>query len=280
MLDRRLPALHHGALVRGREVAVAPRGRTALRPAAGVGQHDERGHVAVLGAESVADPRAEARPAHQDRTGVHQVHRFRVRHAVAVAPAQKANVVDARADVREPVGHLDAALAVLLEGALGREQLVLVHAAARLHRAERLRQLFAVQSREFGLRVEGVHVRRPAGHEQEDDALRGRLEVRLLRRERVRRAQRASSARASSPSMAASASAPNPHPAVRRKARRSYEAGFSSIREPLSHQTRRKNFRQDHRMNRNDSEDSVLSGFCSSCDPVENSSSSVLNPGK
>ena len=38
---------------------------------------------------------------------------------------------------------------------------------------------------QFGLRVEGIDVARPAGHEQEDDALRLRLEVRLLRRERV-----------------------------------------------------------------------------------------------
>ena len=41
-----------------------------------------------------------------------------------------------------------------------------------------------------GLRVEQVHLARPADHEQEDDALGLRLEVRLLRRERVLRGGR------------------------------------------------------------------------------------------
>ena len=45
-----------------------------------------------------------------------------------------------------------------------------------------------MQAGEFGLGVERIDVGRAAGHEQEDDALRGRLEVRLLRREWVGRA--------------------------------------------------------------------------------------------
>src|SRR5262249_49106922 len=55
----------------------------------------------------------------------------------------------------------------------------------RLDRPERLRQLLAVEPGEPRLRVKGIDVRRPAGHEQEDDALGPGFEVGLLRRERV-----------------------------------------------------------------------------------------------
>ena len=84
------------------------------------------------------------------------------------------------------------------------EELVLVDAAARLDRAERRGQRLAVQSREVGLGVEGIEVARPAGHEQEDDALGRRLEVRLLRRERIGGSASAASS-PSSASIAASA---------------------------------------------------------------------------
>ena len=73
----------------------------------------------------------------------------------------------------------------LRNGRHGGEQLVLRHAAARLDRAERLGQRLAGEPDQLGLRVEQVHVARPAGHEQEDDALGLGGEVRRLRGERI-----------------------------------------------------------------------------------------------
>src|ERR1700709_1200972 len=50
-------------------------------------------------------------------------------------------------------------------------------------RGEAGRQRLAVEAGEVGLGVERVDVARPAGHEEEDDALGRRLVVRPLRRE-------------------------------------------------------------------------------------------------
>ena len=77
-----------------------------------------------------------------------------MRHAVAVAAAEHAEVIDARGDVRQQIGDFDAGLAVLVELVLRGEELVLIHPAACFHSAERFRQFLAVQALQFRFRIE------------------------------------------------------------------------------------------------------------------------------
>ena len=121
---------HDGALMARRQEAGAIGGRAALDPAGRVGQDDERGQVLVLGPQAVADPAPQARPAHQDRAGVHLVDGLGMVDAVGPARADHRQVVGAVGDVGQEVGDLEAALAVAAEGPLGGQQRVVPPPAA------------------------------------------------------------------------------------------------------------------------------------------------------
>ena len=97
--------------------------------------------------------------------------------------ADDADVVDAGGNLRKQFADLDAALAVLLE-LERRLQQVARFGTDEFRHLER--QRFAVEGGEFRLGVEGIDVRRPAGHEQEDETLglrgilRGSLRQRIV----------------------------------------------------------------------------------------------------
>ncbi len=78
----------------------------------------------------------------------------------------------------------------------------------------------AVHPRQFRLRIDEIDVARPAFHEEEDDRLGRRREVRLLGQERIDDVLATGAALASSASMVASARAPKPWAERRRKSRR------------------------------------------------------------
>ena len=111
--DRRAVVAELRALVGRGQKSGAP----VLRAAddfAVVGQDHERGQVLVRGAQPVGDPRAQRRPAGEDRTRVHLADRADVVQPVRPAGADDGDVVDMLRDVRIPVGDPDAALPVLL----------------------------------------------------------------------------------------------------------------------------------------------------------------------
>ena len=100
---------------------------------------------------------------------------------IRVHRAHHADVVDRLRGPGKNLAHLDPALPVFFES----ERRLVARARLPL-RAEMLhRQRLAVKLREPRLRVEGVHMRRPAVHEKVDDALRLRREMRRFRRERI-----------------------------------------------------------------------------------------------
>ena len=109
------PGAEHRALINGGQEARAPARRAAFGRAFRLRHHDVRRQIFALAAETVRDPRAHARIAHQDAAGVHLVHRGRVHGAVGVEAADEADVVDALRDVREQRRDVAPALAVLLE---------------------------------------------------------------------------------------------------------------------------------------------------------------------
>ena len=88
--------------------------------------------------------------------------------------ADDAELIGDRRQVRQQLAHLDAGFAVLRERELGRHQPGRRPLGAQVGRRRPLARVF----HQRGLRIPQVNLRRPAGHEQQDDVLRFRREVR------------------------------------------------------------------------------------------------------
>ena len=159
----------HALVARGHETG-APVARPVDDRVLVILHHDERGQVAVLGADAVVDPRAERRLAREDRAGVHLADAGGVVDAVGLAGTDDREVVGAGGDVGDPVGEPLAGLAVLLPLALRGEERSLGFAHRGDDRAEAVGQALTGQLVQERLGVEEVHLRRTAFHEEEDDA--------------------------------------------------------------------------------------------------------------
>ena len=180
MMALALAAFLVGGTVRGRVHARALEGRgeegaaVVLRAAQrdGRGDGEIAGQVLVLRAKAVECPRAE-RGAHEARAAGVKLHEgLGVVRNVRVHAAQEAHFIGVLGDLREGFRNPQAALAALLELRDGRHELALVTRLASV-------------GNQLGLVVEGVEVRRPALHGEEDDALGARREMRLLGCERL-----------------------------------------------------------------------------------------------
>ena len=142
---------------------------------------DESGQVPILGSEAVQHPRPDAGTREVERAGMQLQHRAAMVHGVADHRAHHAEVVSARAHMREQTADRGSALAVRLE--FERRS----HQAADFVRWREGdlaldRQRLAFVQLQARLGVEGVQVRGPAMHEEKDDVLRFRGEVRGFRR--------------------------------------------------------------------------------------------------
>ena len=148
---------------------------------------DVAGEVLVLGSEAVDRPRAEAGAGEGAGTGKRLQQGRAVVDALAHHRMHEAHVVHALAHVGEQIADLDAALAARLEVPQGlhqRPRLFIVEGQRALDR-----QRLAVVPFQIGLVLEGVHRGGAAVHEQEDHALRARLEVGLADRQGVGRVE-------------------------------------------------------------------------------------------
>src|SRR5881409_3153349 len=97
---------------------------------------------------------------------------------VAIAGTNHRQAIDARGEVREEIGNLDPALAVLAESPPGAKQLragldELIFGFPKL-----FRPWLAVKLVEQRLGIEGFEMTRPARHEKEDRCFRFRRLVR------------------------------------------------------------------------------------------------------
>ena len=129
---------------------------------------DEAGQILVLGSEPVEHPGAHARALELEHAGVELQQRGAVIDAIADHRADHAKVVHARGDIRKQRADRNAALAVLLERPWRLHQAADIVLAERQAALERHRlAVILVQAR---LWIERVDARRPAVHEQEDDA--------------------------------------------------------------------------------------------------------------
>ena len=154
--DRRTFALEQRALVGRRQESRTPVLRAADHARLSSVRTTNVGRFSLAVPKPVGHPRAQRRPAGEDRAGVHLAHRADVIQPVGPAGADHVDVVDVLRDVRIPVRDPHAALAVLLPGALGRHQRV----ARRAHRGDGLPNDSGIglpaQLVELGLGVEQV----------------------------------------------------------------------------------------------------------------------------
>jgi hypothetical protein len=112
------------AVVDGGQEARGPV-RIAAGRALETGGHDHEGRqVGVLRTEAVGHPGAERGPAELLGPGGHQDLRRGVVEGVRVHRADERDVIRMGADVRQDLRHLHAALAVMLEGELGAQELI------------------------------------------------------------------------------------------------------------------------------------------------------------
>ena len=122
-------------------------------PLPGREQHDEARQILRLGAQAVEHPRAHARPARDDRAGVHERVRRIVIDLLGPHRADDADVVGDAADVREELADLLAGLAELLEAVLRAEadQRLALQLRDLLALGERFRHGLPCISASFGL---------------------------------------------------------------------------------------------------------------------------------
>ena len=135
----------------------------------------------VQAADAVAQPGSQARPAGLLVTRLNVGDRRVVVDCFGVERLDNGDVIDDGGDVRQELADPGAALAVLVElehwRHAGERLLSGRHPGDALSHAYGTGQLLAVVFAQLGLVIEQVDVRRPAGHEQIDDALGLRGEV-------------------------------------------------------------------------------------------------------
>ena len=133
-----------GPLIGRRQEALAVHRRS--RPHTAFQQHDEAGQILILAAETVENPRSQARPADPRPAVVDQELRLRMREALVIAGADDGEIVDALRSVRKQIRDFESRLAVLLEGPFRAEnERVLELAVLEIFIAEAGRRMLAVQ---------------------------------------------------------------------------------------------------------------------------------------
>ena len=148
----RSPRLDFRAAELGRQPAVLPVRGAAAAVAVRVAEHDERRQGLVFCAQRITDPGAQGRTAGKDLAGVDAAHGLRVVVVIADHRPDHAYVVGDGPQVRQQLGEVHAALAVLpkLVGA-GHEEIRLAAWLKTLHLAG---MFLAIAFLQLRLRIE------------------------------------------------------------------------------------------------------------------------------
>ncbi len=175
-------------MVRGQEAAAPQPREQRLGVAFGAAlrdQHDERGQVAVLAAQAVADPRAHARAAGLLAAGLEEGDARVVVDRLRVHRPHDAQLVDDPGGVRQQLAHPRPTLAVLRElehrGRHRKGVLAGRHAGETLTTSNGVGQLRPAKTGELRLVIEKIHLRRRARLKQVDDPPGAGHEVRQRR---------------------------------------------------------------------------------------------------
>ena len=169
------------ALINTGQKARAPQARACAGERSG--EHDDiGGEVAVFRAESVGDPRAEARPAAAPEAGVEKHLRRGVVEFLGVQRAHDGDFVGHAREVRQQFGDQLAALAARLKFKARAEQArMAADEGEAFARDERVRTELTVEFLQFGFRIEQVELRRRADHVEVDDVFGAGRKMRRAR---------------------------------------------------------------------------------------------------
>ena len=174
-------------MVHRRHESAAPVSRAVDDHVLAVLHHHEGGEVVVFRAQAVGHPAAERRPPRELDPRVHLADAAGVRDAVGPAGADHGQLVGLRGDVRQPVRHPQAAVAVLLPRAVGGEDRRIEFAHRRDDPLEARRHRLAGERRQRRLGVEQVDVTRPPLHVHRNHRRRLCRFRRLLRQQVILR---------------------------------------------------------------------------------------------
>jgi hypothetical protein len=188
---RRIAEIQHRILRRSKQHALMPRRQKAAAPQvrpqrlpalALRDQHRERRQIRVLRTKTIAQPRPKTRPPRDLRSRLEKRHAGAVIDRLREHRPRHADVVRDACRVRQQFAEPSTRLPMLRE--LERRshhrnrRLIARHPRKPLTAAHRVRKLLAVALVQHRLVIKQVEMRRPAGHEQINDALRLRLEMR------------------------------------------------------------------------------------------------------
>ena len=185
---RRAARAEFRAAMHRRQPAVLPQQRAVRAVAIGIAQHHVGRQILILRAERVAHPRAERRAAQKDFSRAQQHQRLAVVVVLAVHRAHERQLIRERGEPRQRVAHIHATLAAPSEAPRASEDAV--GFAALLKRLHALAMRLAVELVEQRLRVEQIHLARPADLREKNDCLRAGRNIRGTRSERRSRAAR------------------------------------------------------------------------------------------
>ena len=141
---------------------------------------DEAGHVLVLASQSIRDPRTHARADHARLAAIHQKQRWLVIRHVRLHGADHANVIDRFRRLRKKLAYFDPAAAIFLKRKRRAKRRAGLALRVQVHR-----QFLAVIFRELRLRIECIHMRGAAIHEEMNHPFRLAGKLRRLRQERI-----------------------------------------------------------------------------------------------
>jgi hypothetical protein len=176
----RFVRIERRALKRRRQECAVPVIRADLRHAAGIGNCHERRQVLILGAEGVANPRAEAWKAVEREAGAHLVLGRAVRVRLAGQRMDEAQVVGQLGHVWQQVRDHLAALAAGAEFPRRTRQVAVL--ALKCDQLAIARQRLPVPLDQLRLEVPSINVTQRPGAEDDENLLSPGREVRRPRR--------------------------------------------------------------------------------------------------
>ncbi len=179
--NRVAAAAERHPLIRRRQKPARPERVPSARTARSRLQHDEARQVLGFAPQSVGDPGSHAWPAGGIEAAVHEELRRPVIEDVGLHAANPTDVVDDALVMGQTLTQVHAAFAVLAERAIRAEQFRFGLQECKTPPFEQFRRrILAVILVECGLGIEQFEMTRPSGHEQIDDVLDLRREVRLI----------------------------------------------------------------------------------------------------
>src|SRR3972149_6135636 len=161
------------SLVDGREESASPAGLASIGVVLARQQHHEPGEIARFASEAIGQPGAHAGAADDLLPGVHEDLRRSVVELRRVERPHDGDLLHDASEVGQELRKLGAGISVSLEGVRGAQHFGnALDEGESLAFQQRVGTVLSVELLELWLGIEKIEMRRSAGHEEVNDALR------------------------------------------------------------------------------------------------------------